>query len=146
MSGLIPIFMKPDIADPIQFDAVIGTPEAGAVTAEADDEDDANPGVKGIEAGAAADPPDVPATSAGTAASRALMPGTVFSTCAKSSGFINDFAIVKEIGANVVRFAHYQHSQYTYDKADQAGLVTWAENAFVNRINDTLAFAVNTKQ
>jgi len=41
MSGLIPIFMKPDIADPIQFDAVIGTPEAGAVTAEADDEDDA---------------------------------------------------------------------------------------------------------
>ena len=99
MSGLIPIFMKPDIADPIQFDAVIGTPEAGAVTAEADDEDDANPGVKGIEAGAAADPPDVPATSAGTAASRALMPGTVFSTCAKSSGFINDFAIVKSTPA-----------------------------------------------
>ena len=35
-----------------------------------------------------------------------------------------DFAIIKEIGANVVRFAHYQHSQHTYDNADQAGLVT----------------------
>jgi beta-galactosidase len=58
----------------------------------------------------------------------------------------NDFAIVREIGANVIRFAHYQHSQYTYDKADQAGLVTWAENAFVNRINNTPAFAANTNQ
>jgi hypothetical protein len=27
------------------------------------------------------------------------MPGTVFSTCAKSSGFINDFAIVKSTPA-----------------------------------------------
>src|SRR5439155_5428683 len=57
-----------------------------------------------------------------------------------------DFAIIKEIGANVVRFAHYQHSQHTYDNADQAGLVTWAENAFVNRINNTPEFAANTQQ
>src|SRR5262245_21433852 len=97
MSGLIPIFMKPDIADPIQFDAVIGMPavdveDAGIVIREADDEDDANPGCNGIEAGAT---PEVPSTSAGTAASRAFMPGTAFSTCAKSSGFSNDFAMVK---------------------------------------------------
>jgi beta-galactosidase len=57
-----------------------------------------------------------------------------------------DFAIIKELGANNIRFAHYQHSQYTYDKADQAGLVTWAENAFVNRINNTPEFAANTNQ
>src|SRR5262245_10022875 len=104
MSGLIPIFMKPDIADPIQFDAVIGIPgvaveDAGIVIPDPADEDDANPGVNGIEAGTAADVPEVPTTSAGTAASRALMPGTAFSTCAKSSGFSNDFAMVKSTPA-----------------------------------------------
>ncbi len=58
----------------------------------------------------------------------------------------NDFAIVKEVGANIIRFAHYQHPQYTYEKADQLGFVTWAENALVNRINSTPEFAANTKQ
>jgi len=63
----------------------------------------------------------------------------------------NDFAILKEIGATTVRFAHYQHSDYTYSKADQAGIVTWAENAFVNRIPQTCpaqcqAFQANTQQ
>ena len=50
------------------------------------------------------------------------------------------------MGVTNVRFAHYQHSQHTYDNADQAGLVTWAENAFVNRINNTPEFAANTQQ
>jgi beta-galactosidase len=58
----------------------------------------------------------------------------------------NDFAIVKDLGATNIRFAHYQHSQYTYDKADQLGIIAWAENALVNGINDTPEFRANTQQ
>ncbi len=63
----------------------------------------------------------------------------------------NDFSIIKEIGATTIRFAHYQHSDYTYSKADQTGIVAWAENAFVNRIPQTCpaqcqAFQDNTQQ
>lgn len=38
-----------------------------------------------------------------------------------------DYAIIKEIGANTVRLAHYQHSRAEYDMADRMGLVVWAE-------------------
>lgn len=42
-------------------------------------------------------------------------------------------AAVMDIGANVVRLAHYPHSDYTYAQADRLGLVIWAETAFVNQ-------------
>jgi beta-galactosidase len=60
----------------------------------------------------------------------------------------HDFELLNEIGLNFVRFAHYQHSDYTYQKADQAGIVAWAENAFVNRIPlpATRAFQQNTNK
>jgi beta-galactosidase len=58
----------------------------------------------------------------------------------------NDFAMVKEMGANCIRFAHYQHPQYTYDKADQMGIVGWAENAVVDSLYDTPAYFANAKQ
>jgi beta-galactosidase len=38
-----------------------------------------------------------------------------------------DYAIIKEIGANTVRLAHYQHAQEEYDLADRMGLIVWAE-------------------
>jgi beta-galactosidase len=38
-----------------------------------------------------------------------------------------DYAIIKEMGANTVRLAHYQHAQAEYDLADRMGLVVWAE-------------------
>jgi beta-galactosidase len=59
-----------------------------------------------------------------------------------------DFDLLKEIGANFVRFVHYPHSDYTYRKADEAGIVAWAENAFVNRIPlpATLSFQDNTNR
>ncbi len=57
-----------------------------------------------------------------------------------------DFALLSEIGANMIRMAHYQHSAYEYDKADQLGFVVWAENALVNRVNDPPEFAANTNQ
>jgi beta-galactosidase len=58
----------------------------------------------------------------------------------------NDFAMIKEMGANCVRFAHYAHPQYTYDKADHTGIIGWAENALVDSIYDTPEFAANAKQ
>jgi beta-galactosidase len=38
-----------------------------------------------------------------------------------------DYAIIKEIGANTVRLAHYQHPREEYALADRTGLIVWAE-------------------
>ena len=43
-------------------------------------------------------------------------------------------AIVKEIGANTLRLAHYPHAQHTLQRTDDMGLVVWAEVAFVNGV------------
>jgi beta-galactosidase len=40
--------------------------------------------------------------------------------------------LIKEIGANTVRLAHYPHAQYTLEQTDKIGFVTWAEVPFVN--------------
>jgi beta-galactosidase len=42
-----------------------------------------------------------------------------------------DYAIIKEVGANAVRLAHYQHAQAEYDLADRMGLIVWAEMPLV---------------
>ena len=50
-----------------------------------------------------------------------------------------DIALIKEIGATVVRCAHYQHSDYFYSLCDKAGILVWAEIPQVNEINDIAA-------
>ncbi|MBR5343404.1 MAG: beta galactosidase jelly roll domain-containing protein [Oscillospiraceae bacterium] len=42
-----------------------------------------------------------------------------------------DMAIVKEIGANTLRLAHYQHAQEFYDLCDENGIVVWAEIPYI---------------
>jgi beta-galactosidase len=42
-----------------------------------------------------------------------------------------DMAIIKEMGANSVRHAHYQHADEWADEADKAGMIVWAEVPFV---------------
>ncbi len=44
-----------------------------------------------------------------------------------------DMALIKEIGANTLRLAHYQHDDYFYDLCDRAGLVVWAEIPYISR-------------
>lgn len=46
-----------------------------------------------------------------------------------------DLAIIKEIGATTIRFAHYQQSEYIYAKCDSIGFIIWAEIPFVNRVS-----------
>ena len=44
-----------------------------------------------------------------------------------------DMEIIKEIGANTVRLAHYQHAQYFYDLCDKEGLIVWAEIPYITQ-------------
>lgn len=43
-----------------------------------------------------------------------------------------DAEIIKELGANTIRLAHYQHSQDFYDACDELGFVVWAEIPFIS--------------
>ena len=43
-----------------------------------------------------------------------------------------DMELIKEIGANTVRLAHYQHDQYFYDLCDEVGMVVWAEIPYIS--------------
>lgn len=43
-----------------------------------------------------------------------------------------DAGMIKELGANTIRLAHYQHSQDFYDACDELGFVVWAEIPFIS--------------
>ena len=42
-----------------------------------------------------------------------------------------DMRLIREMGANTVRLAHYQQDQSVYDACDAMGLVVWAEIPFI---------------
>ncbi len=44
-----------------------------------------------------------------------------------------DIRLIKEVGANSVRLAHYQHSDYFYTLCDREGLLVWAEIPVISR-------------
>ncbi len=43
----------------------------------------------------------------------------------------SDMAIIRELGANTLRLAHYQHAQEFYDLCDENGIVVWAEIPYI---------------
>jgi beta-galactosidase len=56
-----------------------------------------------------------------------------------------DVQLIKEIGATVVRCAHYEHSDYFYSLCDKAGILVWAEIPQVNEINPSQQFAETSR-
>ena len=55
-----------------------------------------------------------------------------------------DIALIKELGANTIRLAHYQHDQYFYDLCDQEGFILWAEIPFISQFIPTQEAYENT--
>ncbi len=43
-----------------------------------------------------------------------------------------DMELIREVGANTVRLAHYQHDQYFYDLCDKYGMIVWAEIPYIS--------------
>lgn len=42
-----------------------------------------------------------------------------------------DMELIKEIGANTIRLAHYQHAKEFYDLCDEYGMIVWAEIPYI---------------
>lgn len=57
-----------------------------------------------------------------------------------------DMALIRELGANVIRLSHYEQAQHFHDLADHAGVVLWAEIPLVNAISSSAAFSSNATQ
>lgn len=56
-----------------------------------------------------------------------------------------DLAIIKEIGANAIRLAHYQQDKYFYELADKQGYLIWAEIPYITRSSKTDKEGLNAK-
>lgn len=62
-----------------------------------------------------------------------------------------DFDMLQDLGANAVRLAHYQHDEYSYQLADERGILAWAEIPLVNKVSfdgspANAAFTANARQ
>lgn len=49
---------------------------------------------------------------------------------------LEDMEIIREMGANTIRLAHYQHAPFFYDLCDRYGMVVWAEIPFISVYDD----------
>ena len=56
-----------------------------------------------------------------------------------------DISLVREMGANAIRAAHYPHADYFYTLCDQAGILVWAEIPQVNDIQNNPQFIGNSR-
>ncbi|WP_405574490.1 glycoside hydrolase family 2 TIM barrel-domain containing protein [Winogradskyella sp. Asnod2-B02-A] len=57
-----------------------------------------------------------------------------------------DIELIKEMGSNVIRFAHYPHARELYKKCDELGILVWTEIPIVNKVTNTEAFFNVSKQ
>ncbi|MBO3097776.1 glycoside hydrolase family 2 TIM barrel-domain containing protein [Gelidibacter pelagius] len=51
-----------------------------------------------------------------------------------------DIHLIKNMGANVIRFAHYPQAQELYKLCDELGLLVWSEIPVVNKVTNTPEF------
>jgi beta-galactosidase len=60
---------------------------------------------------------------------------------------LEDMALIKEMGCNSIRLAHYQHSEFFYQLCDKEGMIVWAEIPVVDKLGTTgSAFHENARQ
>lgn len=57
-----------------------------------------------------------------------------------------DMQTIREMGADGIRLAHYQHSQSFLDLADHTGMLIWAELAQVEKVSPSAAYRENIRQ
>ena len=57
-----------------------------------------------------------------------------------------DADLIREVGANTIRLAHYQHSQDFYDVCDEYGFVVWAEIPYISSLSDDPAAHENCRK
>ena len=54
-----------------------------------------------------------------------------------------DIRLIREMGADAIRTAHYPQSRHVYDLCDRAGLICWVEFPNVNRVTFSDEFERN---
>jgi beta-galactosidase len=57
-----------------------------------------------------------------------------------------DHALIREVGANTVRLAHYQQAKYFHDLSDRFGIITWEEIPLVDAVSASPEFLANARQ
>lgn len=56
-----------------------------------------------------------------------------------------DISIIKEMGCDAVRTAHYAQSQHIYDLMDRGGLVSWVEIPCTDTLSPSAVFSANVE-
>lgn len=51
-----------------------------------------------------------------------------------------DIELIKNMGSNVIRFAHYPHARELYKMCDELGVLVWTETPIVNKVTNSEAF------
>jgi beta-galactosidase len=59
---------------------------------------------------------------------------------------LENFELLKELGATAIRLSHYEHDDETYQLADKNGIIVWSEIPLVNRITQSREFYDSAKQ
>ena len=57
-----------------------------------------------------------------------------------------DMALIREMGANAVRLAHYPHDSYFLSLCDRYGILAWVEVPNVNAVSNSPEFTANARQ
>ncbi|MEY3480075.1 MAG: hypothetical protein RIQ71_850 [Verrucomicrobiota bacterium] len=57
-----------------------------------------------------------------------------------------DQALIRELGANSIRHAHYQQAGYFHDLSDRHGMITWEEIPLVDAVSASPEFLANARR